>query len=96
MPRRTGRPPCAISAGVADMLIVRRRGQQLNSNRLCEIGVEMGVPSYLVADGDALDPAWLDGVEKIGITAGASAPDELVEHVIAALRRFGPVEVAGA
>ena len=79
---------------VADLMLVVGSANSSNSNRLREIGVEMGVPSHLVADGDALDPAWLEGVEKIGITAGASAPDELVEHVIAALRRLGPVSIS--
>jgi 4-hydroxy-3-methylbut-2-enyl diphosphate reductase len=54
----------------------------------------MGVPSYLVADGDGVDPAWLIGVDAVGITAGASAPDELVDDVIAALARLRPIEVS--
>ena len=45
-------------------------------------------------DGDGVDPAWLDGHAAVGITAGASAPDELVDSVIAALRRFRPVTVS--
>jgi 4-hydroxy-3-methylbut-2-enyl diphosphate reductase len=65
-----------------------------NSNRLREIGVEEGVRSYLIADAEAIDPAWLSGVSTVGLTAGASAPEELVLEVIAALRQFGPVEVA--
>ena len=52
--------------------------------------MEMGVPSYLVDDGDGVDPAWLEGVGVVGLTAGASAPDELVDSVIAALRRIPP------
>jgi 4-hydroxy-3-methylbut-2-enyl diphosphate reductase len=79
---------------VADVLIVVGAENSSNSNRLREIGVELGLPSYLVADGDALDPAWFEGIAVIGLTAGASAPDELVDHVIAALRRIGPVEVS--
>ena len=79
---------------VADVLVVVGAENSSNSNRLREIGVELGLPSYLVADGDALDPAWFDSVEVVGLTAGASAPDELVESVIAALRRIGPVEVS--
>ncbi len=65
-----------------------------NSNRLREIGTESGVPSYLIADGSELDPAWVAGANIVGITAGASAPEEMVEDVIAALRRLGPVEVS--
>jgi 4-hydroxy-3-methylbut-2-enyl diphosphate reductase len=60
---------------------------------LREIGFEKGIPSYLIADGRELDPAWLAGVATVGLTAGASAPEELVFDVIEALRRHGPVEV---
>ncbi len=79
---------------VSDVLIVVGAENSSNSNRLREIGVELGLASYLVADGDAIDPAWFEGVGVVGLTAGASAPDELVESVIAALRRLGPVEVS--
>ena len=65
-----------------------------NSNRLREIGSEEGLPSYLIADGSELDAIWLQGVETVGITAGASAPEVLVDDVIAALRRLGPVDVS--
>ena len=81
-------------ARVSDLLIVVGSATSSNSNRLREIGVEMGVPSYLVDDGDGVEPAWLDGVDTVGITAGASAPDELVDSVIAALARLRPVEVS--
>jgi 4-hydroxy-3-methylbut-2-enyl diphosphate reductase len=64
-----------------------------NSNRLREIGSEEGVPSYLIADGSELDPAWLAGAKTVGITAGASAPEVLVDDVIKSLRRLGPVDV---
>lgn len=80
-------------AAVSDLVIVVGSTTSSNSNRLREIGVEMGVPSYLVDDGDGVDPAWLDGVATVGITAGASAPDSLVHSVIAALGRLRPVEV---
>ena len=79
---------------VVDMLIVVGAANSSNSNRLREIGVEVGVPSYLVADGEGIDQAWLEGVETIGITAGASAPDELVDSVVNALRGIGPVSVS--
>jgi len=80
-------------AAVSDLVIVVGSTTSSNSNRLREIGVEMGVPSYLVDDGDGVDPAWLEGVTTVGITAGASAPDSLVDSVIAALGRLRPVEV---
>lgn len=78
---------------VAEVLLVVGSENSSNSSRLRDLGADMGVPSYLVADGDAVDPAWFTGVERVGLTAGASAPDELVDSVINALRRLGPVEV---
>lgn len=78
---------------MVDLLLVVGSKNSSNSNRLCEIGVERGIPSYLIADGNVLDPAWLEGVKTVGLTAGASAPEELVLDVIEALRRHGPVEV---
>ena len=77
-----------------DLLLVVGAKNSSNSNRLREIGVEAGVPSHLIADGSELDPAWIRGVSVVGLTAGASAPEELVDDVIAALRRVGPVEVS--
>ena len=64
-----------------------------NSNRLREIGEEMGVPSYLIDDARALDPKWLTGAKSIGVTAGASAPEELVQELIARLRDFGDLQL---
>ena len=73
-------------AHIVDVLLVVGAQNSSNSNRLREIGAELGVPSYLIADAEALDPAWLDGKQTVGITAGASAPDELVEELVARLR----------
>ena len=81
-------------AKIADVILVVGAKNSSNSNRLCEIGVEAGVPSYLIADGSELDAAWVRAASVVGITAGASAPEELVDNVIAALRRLGPVEVS--
>lgn len=81
-------------ARVSDMLIVVGAANSSNSSRLREIGVEVGLPSYLVDDGTGVDPAWLDGVATVGITAGASAPDELVDSVIAALAALRDVRVS--
>ena len=77
----------------ADVLLVVGATNSSNSNRLREIGVEEGLRSYLIPDGSALDPAWFDGARVVGLTAGASAPEELVQSVIEALRRIAPVEV---
>jgi 4-hydroxy-3-methylbut-2-enyl diphosphate reductase len=78
---------------MVDVLLVVGASNSSNSNRLREIGVEEGVPSYLIADSQALDLEWVRGVKSVGLTAGASAPEELVLDVIAALRRIEPVEV---
>jgi len=77
----------------SDLLIVVGSRNSSNSSRLREIGSDLGVPSYLVDDGSGVDPAWLEGVETVGITAGASAPDALVESVIEALGALRPVSV---
>jgi 4-hydroxy-3-methylbut-2-enyl diphosphate reductase len=79
---------------VVDLLLVVGSRNSSNSNRLREIGLEQGLPSYLIADGSELDPSWLAGVETVGLTAGASAPEELVLDVMEALRRHGNLEVA--
>jgi 4-hydroxy-3-methylbut-2-en-1-yl diphosphate reductase len=79
---------------LVDVILVVGAKNSSNSNRLREIGTEEGVPSYLIADGTELDPAWVEDAEIVGITAGASAPEVLVEDVIEALRRLGPVDVS--
>ena len=79
---------------VSDVILVVGAANSSNSNRLREIGVEEGLPSYLIADGDELDPKWVEGVATVGLTAGASAPEELIQSVITALRRLGDVEVS--
>jgi 4-hydroxy-3-methylbut-2-enyl diphosphate reductase len=77
-----------------ELILVVGASNSSNSNRLREIGAEVGIPSYLVADGSELDPSWFEGISTIGLTAGASAPDVLVDDVIEALRAFGPAEIA--
>jgi 4-hydroxy-3-methylbut-2-en-1-yl diphosphate reductase len=79
---------------LVDLILVVGATNSSNSNRLREIGTEEGVPSYLIADGSQLNPAWLKDVKTVGITAGASAPEVLVDDVIDALRRIGPVTVS--
>lgn len=81
-------------AKLADVILVIGATNSSNSNRLREIGAESGVPSYLIADGSELDPAWVRDAQVVGITAGASAPEAMVEEVLAALRRLGPVHVS--
>jgi 4-hydroxy-3-methylbut-2-en-1-yl diphosphate reductase len=79
---------------LVDVILVVGAKNSSNSNRLKEIGAESGIPSYLIADGRELEPEWVRGVHTVGITAGASAPEVLVEDVIGALKRLGPVEVS--
>jgi 4-hydroxy-3-methylbut-2-en-1-yl diphosphate reductase len=81
-----------LSAQV-DVLLVVGATNSSNSNRLREIGGETGVPSYLVADGSEVKAGWFANAQTVGITAGASAPEEMVRHVIDALRALGPVDV---
>ncbi len=73
-------------AQVSDVILVVGAQNSSNSNRLKEIGLEEGIPSYLIADASELDPAWVKGAHSVGLTAGASAPEELVQNVIEALR----------
>jgi 4-hydroxy-3-methylbut-2-en-1-yl diphosphate reductase len=81
-------------ARLVDVIIVVGARNSSNSNRLREIGQESGVPSYLVADGSEVRREWLEGKDTVGLTAGASAPDVLVDDVVAALRRFGPIQIS--
>ena len=76
-----------------DVVLVVGAGNSSNSNRLREIAVEQGVPAYLIADANALDPVWLMNARSVGITAGASAPEDLVQAVIDRLARIEPVEL---
>lgn len=79
---------------LVDVILVVGAKNSSNSNRLREIGAESGIPSYLVADGSEVKADWVMTAGAVGITAGASAPDVLVEDVIDALRRLRPVEVS--
>ncbi|HEY2609151.1 4-hydroxy-3-methylbut-2-enyl diphosphate reductase [Paraburkholderia sp. RL18-103-BIB-C] len=76
-----------------DVLLVVGATNSSNSNRLREIGSESGVASYLVADGSEVKPEWFANAQTVGITAGASAPEEMVTNVIDALSALGPVDV---
>lgn len=80
-------------AGQVDLLLVVGAQNSSNSNRLREIGEELDVPSYLIDDATALDEAWLDGIDVVGITAGASAPEELVQELISRLSEIGEIEL---
>ena len=65
-----------------DLMLVIGAQNSSNCNRLREVAEDAGIPSYLIDDASLIDPAWLDGVERVGITSGASTPESLVEEVI--------------
>jgi 4-hydroxy-3-methylbut-2-en-1-yl diphosphate reductase len=79
---------------IADILIVVGARNSSNSNRLREIGQEAGVPSYLVADSSEIDLDWVRNAGVVGVTAGASAPEVVVEEVVQTLMRIAPSEVS--
>jgi 4-hydroxy-3-methylbut-2-en-1-yl diphosphate reductase len=81
-------------SSLVDVILVVGATNSSNSNRLREIGEEAGKPSYLIGDGSELRPEWVENAQVVGITAGASAPEVLVQNVIDALGRLGPVEVS--
>jgi len=79
--------------GEIGLLLVVGSRNSSNSNRLVEVARAGGVPSYLIDDLTEIDEAWLDGVEIVGVTSGASAPEKLVEGVIAWFRERGVTDV---
>ncbi len=70
---------------MVDLVLVIGAVNSSNCNRLREVAEAQGVPSYLINGPEEIEPAWLDGVVKVGITSGASTPEVLVESVIQAL-----------
>lgn len=77
-----------------DLILVVGSKNSSNSNRLREIGQELGKPSYLIDDASALQPEWFAGVQSVGLTAGASAPEMLVQGVLEGLRQFRDLDVS--
>ncbi len=78
---------------LVDVLLVVGAKNSSNSNRLREIGSEASIPAFLIADKSELDFSALRDAETIGLTAGASAPEILVEEVLQALAELGPLEL---
>ena len=72
-------------AGSVDLVLVIGAQNSSNCNRLREVAESLGVPSYLINGPEEIDPSWLTGKERVGITSGASTPEVLVESVIASL-----------
>jgi len=77
----------------AGLVIVVGSANSSNSVRLCEVAKSMGTPAYRVDGIEEIDPSWYEGVEIVGLTAGASVPDELLEPIIEDLRKRGVTTV---
>jgi 4-hydroxy-3-methylbut-2-enyl diphosphate reductase len=82
----------ALAARCDAILVVGSRNSS-NSNRLRELGEKHGTPSYLIDGASDIDPAWLSGVEVVGVTAGASAPEVLVNGVVDRLKALGAASI---
>ena len=76
-----------------DLILVVGSRNSSNSNRLREVATHRGVPAFLIDDAGEIDPDWLHNVQHIGVTAGASAPEHLVDEVALRLREYGATEV---
>jgi 4-hydroxy-3-methylbut-2-en-1-yl diphosphate reductase len=77
----------------SDVVLVIGSDNSSNSNRLAEVARDLGTPAYLVDDESEVDPAWLDGADVVGLTSGASAPERLVDRLLAWLAAQGATEV---
>lgn len=85
-------------AGKCDLMLVVGSTNSSNSNRLRELALKMGTSAYLINDAECIQTQWLDGVANVGVTAGASAPDVLVNGVVEKLKMLGAseaIEVTG-
>ena len=76
-----------------DVVIVVGSPNSSNSNRLREVAANLGIPAYMVDRADQLDPAWIAGRRRVGVSAGASAPEVLVAEVVARLKQSGTCSV---
>jgi 4-hydroxy-3-methylbut-2-enyl diphosphate reductase len=85
-----------LLAKQCDLVIVVGSPNSSNSNRLREVARNLDVPAYLVDNADELKPEWLQGRQHVGITAGASAPEVLVQAVISRLKQLGAISVREA
>ncbi len=82
-----------IMAPESDLVLVVGSANSSNSNRLREVAERMGIPAYLIDGPESIEPAWLVDRKRIGITAGASAPELLVQQVIERLKTLGAISV---
>jgi 1-deoxy-D-xylulose-5-phosphate synthase len=79
---------------VVDVMLVVGAKNSSNTNRLREISLEMGVPAHLIAHSGEIQPEWVENARAVGVTAGASAPEVLVQDVVDWLRQLGPIDVS--
>ena len=79
--------------GGCDAVLVVGSPNSSNSNRLRELAQREGAAAWLIDNADEIDPAWIVGHHRIGVTAGASAPEVLVQGVLARLRQLGAPDV---
>jgi len=77
-------------ASQVDMLLVVGSANSSNSNRLRDLAAEIGITAYLIDDAKSLNPQWFDNIDSVGITAGASAPEHLVQGVVSAIEKLRP------
>ena len=82
-----------VMAPQCDLVLIVGSANSSNSNRLREVGERMGIESYLIDGPESIDPLWLTDKSRVGISAGASAPDVLVQQVIKRLKELGAVSV---
>ncbi len=82
-----------VMAPDCDLVLVVGSVNSSNSNRLREVAERKGARAYLIDGAESIDPAWLDDTRRVGVTAGASAPEVLVQAVIARLKELGAVSV---
>ena len=82
-----------LMSSQVDVVIVVGSPTSSNSNRLRELAVKLGTPGYMVDSADEIQPQWFDGATRVGLTAGASAPEVLVQQVIDRLKALGAVSV---
>jgi 4-hydroxy-3-methylbut-2-enyl diphosphate reductase len=76
-----------------DVVIVVGSPTSSNSNRLRELAAKLGTPAYMIDDASQLQAAWLEGHPRVGLTAGASAPEHLVQDVVQQLRAWGAISI---
>jgi 4-hydroxy-3-methylbut-2-en-1-yl diphosphate reductase len=82
-----------VLAERASLILVIGAPNSSNSLRMVEVAIQHGAASYLIEDSSQIDPAWLEGVEVVGLSSSASAPEWIVESVLEHLRHYGPALV---